>query len=62
MFSHVMLGANDIEESKAFYDANLSVLKAVIYLETNIYICLRSKTRKIIFKPRWPHKIYIFCK
>jgi len=28
MFSHVMLGANDIEESKAFYDATLSVLGA----------------------------------
>ena len=26
MFSHVMLGANDIEESKIFYDATLSVL------------------------------------
>lgn len=26
MFSHVMLGANDIEESKAFYDAILGVL------------------------------------
>ena len=28
MFSHVMLGANDIEETKAFYDATLSVLGA----------------------------------
>ena len=28
MFSHVMLGANDIEESKVFYDAILSVLGA----------------------------------
>ncbi len=26
MFSHVMLGANDIEESKAFYDAILGVV------------------------------------
>lgn len=26
MFSHIMLGANDIEESKAFYDAILGVL------------------------------------
>ncbi|WP_067215779.1 VOC family protein [Marinomonas gallaica] len=26
MFSHVMLGANDIEKSKVFYDAILSVL------------------------------------
>lgn len=26
MFSHVMLGANDIQESKAFYDAIFSVL------------------------------------
>lgn len=26
MFSHIMLGANDIEESKAFYDATLGVL------------------------------------
>ena len=26
MFSHVMLGANNIEESKIFYDATLSVL------------------------------------
>lgn len=26
MFSHVMLGANDLEKSKAFYDAALSVL------------------------------------
>lgn len=26
MFSHVMLGANDIQESKAFYDAILSVV------------------------------------
>ena len=26
MFSHVMLGANDIEESKAFYDAILGAL------------------------------------
>ena len=26
MFSHVMLGANDIEESKIFYDATLSAL------------------------------------
>ena len=28
MFSHVMLGANNIEESKAFYDATLCVLGA----------------------------------
>lgn len=26
MFSHVMLGANDIEQSKAFYDATMGVL------------------------------------
>ena len=26
MFSHIMLGANDIQESKAFYDAILGVL------------------------------------
>lgn len=26
MFSHIMLGANDVEESKKFYDAILSVL------------------------------------
>lgn len=26
MFSHIMLGANDIEEAKAFYDAILGVL------------------------------------
>lgn len=26
MFSHIMLGANDIEESKAFYDAVLGTL------------------------------------
>ncbi len=26
MFSHVMLGANDLEKSKAFYDAILNVL------------------------------------
>jgi catechol 2,3-dioxygenase-like lactoylglutathione lyase family enzyme len=26
MFSHIMLGANDIQESKAFYDAALDVL------------------------------------
>jgi catechol 2,3-dioxygenase-like lactoylglutathione lyase family enzyme len=26
MFSHIMLGANDIQESKAFYDAVLDVL------------------------------------
>ena len=26
MFSHVMLGANDIEESKKFYDATFAVL------------------------------------
>ncbi len=26
MFSHVMLGANDIEKSKAFYDATLGAL------------------------------------
>lgn len=26
MFSHVMLGANDVEESKAFYDAILGAL------------------------------------
>ena len=26
MFSHVMLGTNDLEASKAFYDATLSVL------------------------------------
>jgi len=26
MFSHVMLGANDIQRSKAFYDATLAVL------------------------------------
>ena len=26
MFSHIMLGANDIQESKAFYDATLGVL------------------------------------
>ena len=26
MFSHVMVGANDIEASKSFYDATLSVL------------------------------------
>lgn len=28
MFSHVMLGANNVEESKAFYDATLGVLGA----------------------------------
>jgi catechol 2,3-dioxygenase-like lactoylglutathione lyase family enzyme len=28
MFSHVMLGANDIEASKAFYDATLGALGA----------------------------------
>ena len=28
MFSHVMLGANDIEESKEFYDQILAVLGA----------------------------------
>lgn len=28
MFSHVMLGANDVEKSKAFYDATLGVLGA----------------------------------
>ena len=28
MFSHVMLGANDIEESKVFYDETLLVLGA----------------------------------
>lgn len=26
MFSHVMIGANDVEQSKAFYDAILTVL------------------------------------
>ncbi len=26
MFSHIMIGANDIEESKVFYDAVLGVL------------------------------------
>ncbi len=26
MFSHVMLGANDVEKSKAFYDATLATL------------------------------------
>ena len=26
MFSHIMIGANDIEESKAFYDATLAAL------------------------------------
>lgn len=26
MFSHVMIGANDVEESKTFYDATLAVL------------------------------------
>ncbi|HFQ4984810.1 TPA: VOC family protein, partial [Vibrio vulnificus] len=26
MFSHVMIGSNDIEKSKLFYDAILSVL------------------------------------
>lgn len=26
MFSHVMLGANDIQESKKFYDAIMEVL------------------------------------
>lgn len=26
MFSHIMIGANDIEESKAFYDATLGAL------------------------------------
>jgi len=28
MFSHVMLGANNIEESKVFYDETLSALGA----------------------------------
>lgn len=28
MFSHIMLGANDIEASKAFYDATLGVMGA----------------------------------
>ena len=28
MFSHVMVGANDIERSKRFYDATLAVLGA----------------------------------
>ncbi|EQC3437072.1 TPA: VOC family protein, partial [Vibrio cholerae] len=26
MFSHIMIGSNDIEKSKVFYDAILSVL------------------------------------
>ena len=26
MYSHIMLGANDIQESKAFYDAILGAL------------------------------------
>ena len=26
MFSHIMVGANDIEASKAFYDATLGAL------------------------------------
>ena len=26
MFSHIMLGANDLEKSKAFYDATLGVI------------------------------------
>ena len=26
MFSHIMLGANDLEKSKAFYDATLGVV------------------------------------
>jgi len=26
MFSHIMIGANDIDESKAFYDAILGVI------------------------------------
>ncbi|MGL4516011.1 MAG: VOC family protein, partial [Shewanella sp.] len=26
MFSHIMIGANDVEKSKVFYDAILSVL------------------------------------
>ena len=28
MFSHIMVGANDIEESKKFYDSTLGVLGA----------------------------------
>jgi len=28
MFSHIMVGANDIEVSKAFYDATMAVLEA----------------------------------
>ena len=32
MFSHVMLGANDIAEAKRFYDALLGVLGAPLWL------------------------------
>ena len=34
MFSHVMVGSNDIERSKAFYDAVLGVIGAAEALES----------------------------
>ena len=36
MFSHVMVGANDIEESKVFYDNLLGVLGAILLASSNL--------------------------
>ena len=43
MFSHVMLGANDIETSKTFYDAALGALgarSAMVDPKGRVCICM----------------------
>ena len=47
MFSHVMLGANDLEASKKFYDAVLGVLgyEPGVLMNTDEY----STTRQRVF-------------
>ncbi|WP_067094430.1 VOC family protein [Marinomonas atlantica] len=53
MFSHVMLGTNDIEKSKAFYDAVLSVLgyKEGFYDQKGRCIYLNDESVFLLTKP-----------
>ncbi|RDL45277.1 VOC family protein [Marinomonas piezotolerans] len=53
MFSHVMVGANDIEKSKAFYDAALMVLgyKEGVYDQKGRVVYIGEDTVFMLTKP-----------
>ncbi len=53
MFSHVMVGANDIEKSKAFYDAALTVLgyKEGVYDQKGRVVYIGEDTVFMLTKP-----------